>query len=820
MSLVEKKRFLTDLSEDEFRDTCVRPLFELSGLRFQRDTCGINEEGKDCIFLETDKLGQDILVAVQTKRGQLNMAGTNPIDSVNTAFNQLDMALKARVKLDHPPRIATPGKVILCASGLVNDNARTYIHDHISDSRMSILDADWLIPKIDELMPWFWARINKTLFPYLQALRTHLLSLSDTILIRTKDDKAAAAPFTDEAYAPLYLVRITGKPVTRTVSRPLKQSSHKHVVPHTEYDIEPKVEEYEAADILKSHQQLILVLGEGGSGKTTALRRIAYKLIELALTLESESVIPVLLSATTICGAGSLLDLMAATCKSIANTDSTPFDDTDLTAGRALLLIDGLEEVGPDSSVEAVLTKLVEFRTQFPKSKIVVATRDYGFIRRMPAFGAFAHFRITELSLANAAKIVNRSLAGQGTTTLIQQEVIRRLQDVHGLTLTPMLVTVFVATADFKTKDIPPNITEIFSKYTELMLGRWDSSKGLAQQYEAGFKDLLLRSIALRMHDARLTAVPLADFEAVVREEIARRPIEADPGIVLTELLDRSNLLIVDDGSVSFRHPLLREFFAGRALKSVDELSSRVADDWWRRALIFYFGDHPDRHSEIMKLAKFSEDLPLPDLYDAAVTIGLSAQACYYAETNERLASLAWVITAMSMSHQEFIKEVQDSATYPLASFIHCYMLGRDAVASSLAVALAATLIPEHRPKVHPEALTALEQFWCIVGMLEAGDVEAAFLAAKSFNPEDPNLLLALDIGCFYVTEMKISSTDDKYWAGQIRGFLAPKIQHLRYLVMKEFKTHLLEMRNGRVVAVDAPEEFAEADLEASKLSP
>ena len=55
-----------------------------------------------------------------------------------------------------------------------------------------------------------------------------------------------------------------------------------------------------------------------------------------------------------------------------------------------------------------------------------------------------------------------------------------------------LLVTVFVATTDYSRKDIPANITELFKKYTEMMLGRWDASKGLAQQYQAPLKDFVL----------------------------------------------------------------------------------------------------------------------------------------------------------------------------------------------------------------------------------------------------------------------------------------------------------------------------------------
>jgi hypothetical protein len=62
------------------------------------------------------------------------------------------------------------------------------------------------------------------------------------------------------------------------------------------------------------------------------------------------------------------------------------------------------------------------------------------------------------------------------------KELLRQLESVHGFELNPLLVTVFVATSDGTRRDIPANITELFAKFAETLLGRWNTDKGLAQQ--------------------------------------------------------------------------------------------------------------------------------------------------------------------------------------------------------------------------------------------------------------------------------------------------------------------------------------------------
>jgi len=51
ISRFRKERFLRSMTEDQFRDQVVRPLFLRKGLKDGRDLCGIDEEGKDCIFI-------------------------------------------------------------------------------------------------------------------------------------------------------------------------------------------------------------------------------------------------------------------------------------------------------------------------------------------------------------------------------------------------------------------------------------------------------------------------------------------------------------------------------------------------------------------------------------------------------------------------------------------------------------------------------------------------------------------------------------------------------------------------------------------------
>jgi hypothetical protein len=88
-----------------------------------------------------------------------------------------------------------------------------------------------------------------------------------------------------------------------------------------------------------------------------------------------------------------------------------------------------------------------------------------------------------------------------------------------------------------------------------------------------------------------------------------------------------------------------------------------------------------------------------------------------------------------------------------------------------------------------------------------------------AFKPGDLRLLLALELGSFYVEHSHITSPEQKRIAKSIRIRIAPKIPHFKSEVMKEFKGMVLEMRAEGVKALDtAAEEKIELDFPPSSV--
>ncbi len=94
-------------------------------------------------------------------------------------------------------------------------------------------------------------------------------------------------------------------------------------------------------------------------------------------------------------------------------------------------------------------------------------------------------------------------------------------------------------------------------------------------------------------------------------------------------------------------------------------------------------------------------------------------------------------------------------------------------------------------------------RFWVIAGLIEAGNLELAESLAKGFCPKDDRLLLALQIGCFYVEKMHVTEDKDKRKAKRIGDKLLERVQYLRKAVLEEMKGSLLEIHRGEVKYLD-----------------
>jgi len=674
-----------------------------------------------------------------------------------------------------------PNFGFLCASGQINEQAKTHILDTVQNPNLTFLDIDDLIPEIDQHFPEFWYGTSADKLPYLKKLEEKLLNENEfaslAALIKSADYNS---PVSDSGFVSLKLARTFLKP--KNVSGKITQ--------------EPEFEETNVEELIRRSGRRFIIVGEAGSGKTTLLKRIAEILCREGMQ-GHDTYIPVILKALNVATSEKgLAEQVLAATEAFTISGASAFGVSDIEKGKVCLLIDALDEVGTQVTFAHFVEKLIAFDIQYPDCKVIITARNYSYITSADGLAAYTRYNVAPIGLSEATKIIQNL----GKKKLLEsgrvKEVMRQLESIHGFDLNPLVVTVFAASADSTRRDIPCNITELFAKFTEFMLGRWDSEKGLSQQYESNLKALLLQKIAYRMHEKKAVRLPSSEFRGLIEVELLELGVkEAKVDVLLDEILNRSTLLRDVDGFTEFRHLLIQEFFAGQAIVDQTALAKYATDEWWRRALVFYFGTNPSDDAGLRALCKREFAHTPSELFNLGVTLGLATQACYFVKLREKTELVAWSIRALASATAALLGD-NPELQYPIHSFVYSYLVGRDAVAADCTLEIARNT---SSLALFGDAAAELEEFWLIVGLMEAGHLPLALDRIRKFRPSHHLPLLSIHMGAFLIEKIRGGTKEQKRVAKEIADYVQPSVTPLIRKYLKEFKSQLLEIQKGQV---------------------
>lgn len=250
-------------------------------------------------------------------------------------------------------------------------------------------------------------------------------------------------------------------------------------------------------------------------------------------------------------------------------------------------------------------------------------------------------------------------------------------------------------------------------------------------------------------------------------------------------------------------HLLVQEFFAGRAITSQQFLGEVVSDSWWTKAIVFYFGENPGDSHGLAALRNGLKCVIGADEFQAAIAVGLAAQACYLMKSIDKVEAVRWVVDTMSSCKEpvlaQLTNEFPDMEVVPL---LHYYFYGRDAVAAKIIADVTSVVQEESRIQ---NVISEEQIFWCIAGLIEARKLDEAYACLKSFNPQDIRLLLALQVGALAVQHIHVTDKETKHKAQEISTYLDRKVGFMHEQVIKEIKSLLLEVRQGELRAIDGP---------------
>lgn len=342
-------------------------------------------------------------------------------------------------------------------------------------------------------------------------------------------------------------------------------------------------EQLEARKAVDTYQRL-MVTGPPGSGKSILLRKLTLDYASQQLIFDKR-VIPVLLPLHRLSaiGTGLTIDGLVKELTQVFDENgflkAERFVQKGLENGRFILLFDGLDEV--NSSVRShVANKIREFlrREQYQKCRAVITCRTAVYNNEF--FQVVDQtLEIVEFSDQQLRQFLSgwKSDMPQGKTVERLLGMLKDRPRIKQLARNPLLMTIIAYLYCDTAFVLPQSRTEFYDKATDILLDQWQKEKGV-NQYKAVTKAGVLKHLALQnqdratpnQKDRRSVDYPtLLNTIKSVLPSLGRDP-EADVEPVLTEIVERSGLLLKLDGGerYQFAHLTVQEYFAAAALRN------------------------------------------------------------------------------------------------------------------------------------------------------------------------------------------------------------------------------------------------------------
>ncbi|MFV9504016.1 MAG: NACHT domain-containing protein [Oscillochloridaceae bacterium umkhey_bin13] len=478
-------------------------------------------------------------------------------------------------------------------------------------------------------------------------------------------------------------------------------------------------------------QPRLAVIGLPGSGKTTLLQYTAVRLCEvlarddqaclvdlgLAEVTQQHPPVPLLLPLREL---GSFLsesrarELAGANATLLLDCLQNYYRDLELpadffqricAAGRAIFLLDGLDEVPQTDDrvfVSAIMRSLV---TRYPNCRYVLTSRPKAYEGDARLGQGFRECTVDDLSPAQQQRFItnwSHSLhrllghdpaAAERPATRFADELWAALQSnqrVRELATNPLLLTI-IAIIYYDSRSLPENRAELYEACVTVLLKGGRGKVGQAAKHRETYAGLpglqmslrqkreLLAFVAYQMHQRGVEAqgstgreIHRDDLVAIVAASPALPagypPREAAEAFV-DELPEHVGLLDeIRPRIFRFSHLSFQEFLAARFVAEHDrwtELLDRYQESWWREVILLCAG-HLSQERCWRFLGQLIECGNEPE--ERAAALALAAAALTELEKFKGQGPLNTRIQAEAVE----ILERQPAAAVPAAARVQC----------------------------------------------------------------------------------------------------------------------------------------------------
>ncbi|NEO05483.1 HEAT repeat domain-containing protein [Moorena sp. SIO3I8] len=244
----------------------------------------------------------------------------------------------------------------------------------------------------------------------------------------------------------------------------------------------------------QSQSRRVVILGAPGSGKTTLMSYFAVILAEskpelLGLDRDTDW-LPILIRMRDF-GINldkNLIDYARGFAENTMSVQRLPvgFFEHWLSDGRALILLDGLDEVAEEAKRNNVVRRIENFLGQFDRNRAIITSRPAGYRRDFFRTEEFPHYQIEPFDDSKISAFIdnwyNSRFQDQAEAQRRKESLRKALDDndrIKLLARNPLLLTIIALIHRYQAV-LPKERYKLYDKAVETLLTSWDANKELS----------------------------------------------------------------------------------------------------------------------------------------------------------------------------------------------------------------------------------------------------------------------------------------------------------------------------------------------------
>jgi hypothetical protein len=307
-----------------------------------------------------------------------------------------------------------------------------------------------------------------------------------------------------------------------------------------------------------------------------------------------------------------------------------------LDRGKCLVMLDGLDEVADESQRQKVSQWIDRQMQNYPKTPFLLTSRPFGY-RSAPLAQVGTVLEVKPFSLREMKQFVhswylqNEIMSRLGkedrgvrdSAARQAEDLIARIQNASTLAemaLNPLLLTMIATVHRFRGA-LPGRRVELYHEICDVLLGRRQDAKGMADTLTATQKKVVLQVLALGLMKQKTREFSPALGVKLIQDKL--RDIggyETNAAQFLKQIENTTGLLVErEQGVYEFAHKSFQEYLAAVELTNPNQseiLNGKMQDAWWDETIRLYAAQADASH------------LVEESLQDATITALMLAYDC------------------------------------------------------------------------------------------------------------------------------------------------------------------------------------------------